>query len=342
MRPPPAPSVAAPSIPTSAERAALFGPPGDARSPRATSPWRAGGGFATASALRGGSPSRATSAARCAKAERLPPAAVDVVADQLGADPEAFDLHAAREGTRRELAELLGLRTVGRSDHRAAAATERDTPVVSGVVDALKGSRILVPRPALVERLGLRLGGSTPRPARRCRPSSPNGSRGRAAPCSAGSGRPPRASRRGAWPARWSGSVACAPSRSPTSAAMRSTRTAAGRSRARPRSRTPASGSRPREECCMAVLVVFVIERRAALTDLGAEMWSRMTAPPRRARPAGRPGPRRWRGTPRDHLLPCRALEAARREGRDRAGAGASCRARWQPPRSPPLWAPPR
>ena len=101
--------------------------------------------------------------------ERVPAAVVDVVADQLGVEADVFDDHAVRDETRREhaleLAGPLGLGTVGQADYRAAiaagavaapaSATERGAPIVMAVVEHPKARRILVPRPALVERLSL-------------------------------------------------------------------------------------------------------------------------------------------------------------------------------------------
>ncbi len=109
-----------------------------------------------------------------------------VVADQLGVEAEVFDDHAARDETRREhaaeIADLLGLRTVGQADCRAAiaagaaaaSATERGVPIVSGVVEALRSRRPLVPGPALVERPALaRRGPGAARGASRSGPAPP-------------------------------------------------------------------------------------------------------------------------------------------------------------------------
>ena len=99
--------------------------------------------------------------------EEPPVAVVDVVADQLGVDPDAFELYGARDETRREhaveIADLLGLRTIAQRDYRAviaagaltAAATERGVPIVTSIIAELKEQGILVPAPALVERFAL-------------------------------------------------------------------------------------------------------------------------------------------------------------------------------------------
>ena len=172
MRPSPAPSAAAPSILTPAGRAALFDPPHDHdEAVRRCS--LAPDDFASASRRRR-LHNRLGFAVQLAlvrdlgrtlrPAERTPSAVIDVVADQLSAGPEAFDLHAMRDETRREhaaeIADLLGLRTIRQRDYRAAiaadamaaAATEQGVPTVTAVVEALKSRRILVPGPALVER----------------------------------------------------------------------------------------------------------------------------------------------------------------------------------------------
>ena len=99
--------------------------------------------------------------------EELPNAVVDIVADQLAIDPDAFESYGARDETRREhaleIAVLLGLRTIAQRDYRAAiaagataaAATERGVPIVTAVLADLKERRILVPAPALIERFAL-------------------------------------------------------------------------------------------------------------------------------------------------------------------------------------------
>ena len=76
----------------------------------------------------------------------------------------------------------------------------------------------------------------------------------------------------------------------------------------------------------MAILAVFVIERRAALIDLGVEMWSRMIAAAHRRAEASREARRLARAEAlevfaRNHLLLCWALEDAHRGGQDLAGA---------------------
>ena len=71
---------------------------------------------------------------------------------------------------------------------------------------------------------------------------------------------------------------------------------------------------------------LFVIERRAALIDLGVEMWSRMIAAAHRRAEASREARRLARAEAlevfaRNHLLLCWALEDAHRGGQDLAGA---------------------
>ena len=99
--------------------------------------------------------------------EELSPALVDVFADQLGIDTDAFDLYGARDETRREhaleIADLIGLRTIAQRDYRAviaaavltAAATERGAPIVTAVLVDPKERGILVWAPALIGRFAL-------------------------------------------------------------------------------------------------------------------------------------------------------------------------------------------
>ena len=89
--------------------------------------------------------------------EALPPAVIDVVAEQVGVVPSAFDQYARRDETRREHASKivrhLDLRTLRQADYRiaitagaaAAAGTERVEPIVRAVIDDLKLRRIIVP-----------------------------------------------------------------------------------------------------------------------------------------------------------------------------------------------------
>ena len=99
--------------------------------------------------------------------ESLPDAVVEAVADQLGVEPAIFELYARRDGTRREyageIAALLDLRSMRQADYRGsiqaaaacAAGTDRGEPIARAVVADLKERRITMPPPALVERLAL-------------------------------------------------------------------------------------------------------------------------------------------------------------------------------------------
>jgi TnpA family transposase len=99
--------------------------------------------------------------------EMLPAALVEVVAEQLGVDPTAFDLYARRDETRREhvgeIIALLGLRAMREADYRssilaaaqAAVATERGEPIVRAILEDLRLRRIIVPPPDLIERFAL-------------------------------------------------------------------------------------------------------------------------------------------------------------------------------------------
>ena len=359
MRPSPAPSAAAPTILTPAERAALFDPPHD----HDEAVWRcslAADDVALASRRR--RPQNRLGFAvqltlvrdlgRTLRAgEQLPPAVIDVVADQLGADPEAFDLYAGRDETRREhaaeIAALLGLRTIAQADYRAAiavgaavaAATERGVPIVTGVVEHLKSHCILVPRPALVERLALAGRAQARREAHRALARGLDGAT-RAALQALLTERAEGGDRT---VFGWIGEAPEGPTQRNLTGAVERLRRL--RAIAVPDERRHAVHAnrygliareakvtsarellKLREERRMAVLVVFVIERRAALTDLGVEMWSRMIAAAHRRAEASREARRLARAEAlevfaRNHLLLCWALEDARREGRDLAGA---------------------
>ena len=99
--------------------------------------------------------------------EMLSGALIDVVADQLGIEPAGFDLYARRDETRREHAAAiivhLGLRTIRQSDYRTlimaaaqcAAGTEKGEPIVRAIIDDLKQRRVIVPVAGLVERFAL-------------------------------------------------------------------------------------------------------------------------------------------------------------------------------------------
>jgi TnpA family transposase len=99
--------------------------------------------------------------------EALPDVIIDVVAEQLGVEPSAFDRYARRDETRREhageIVRHLDLRTIRQADYRiaimagaaAAIGTEQGEPIVRAVIDDLKLRRIIVPPALLVERFAL-------------------------------------------------------------------------------------------------------------------------------------------------------------------------------------------
>ena len=120
MRPSPAPSTTAPTILTPAERAASFDPPSDhvarrarLRRDEAARRCSLASDDVALAARRRRARYRLGFAVRLAlvrdlgrtlrAGERPPMAVIDMVADQLGTDPEAFDLCAARDGTRPRL-----------------------------------------------------------------------------------------------------------------------------------------------------------------------------------------------------------------------------------------------
>jgi len=86
---------------------------------------------------------------------------------QLGISADALALYAQREETRREhLAELqayLGVRPFGREDYRSTAevaleeatGTDRGDALVAAMIDHLRRQRVLLPAPAVLERIGL-------------------------------------------------------------------------------------------------------------------------------------------------------------------------------------------
>lgn len=99
--------------------------------------------------------------------EELPTAVIEVIADQLGIAPAVFELYARRDATRREhVGEIIAhlrLRTIRQSDYRAAilagaasaVGTEKGEAIVRAILDDLKARRILVPVASLVERFAL-------------------------------------------------------------------------------------------------------------------------------------------------------------------------------------------
>ena len=278
-------------------------------------------------------------------------AVVDAVAEQLGIDPDAFELYGARDETRREhareIARLRDLRTIGQDNYRAAiargamaaAATERGLPIVTAILEDLKERRILVPVPALVERFALAGRAQARRHAARelgrdvdeatlellkallSERVEPDG------PILFG----------------WIGAAPEGPSHKNLSGVIerlrrvRAIRLADERRRrihanryamiAREAKLTPARellrvGTTRRT----AVLVAFAIERQAALTDLAIDMFDKLIgAAHRRAETV-----RRTRqldradameAFARNHLALCRALSAARENGRPLGGA---------------------
>ncbi len=101
-------------------------------------------------------------------AEEIPPRAMlRYVADQVGADPEAFELYARREETRRDhtarLMVYLDTRSATAQDRRAAllaaiqtAAMSDDGPAIaSSIVTTLRERGSLLPAIDTIERIGL-------------------------------------------------------------------------------------------------------------------------------------------------------------------------------------------
>ena len=101
------------------------------------------------------------------RGEAISAAAIEILGDQLRIDPAVFETYAAREETRREHAReivaALNLRAPAIRDYRrlitvgaqAARATERGEPIVLAILEDLKASGILVGEPSQVERLAL-------------------------------------------------------------------------------------------------------------------------------------------------------------------------------------------
>jgi len=99
--------------------------------------------------------------------QQPPLAMLDFVAGQRGIPTTAFADYARRDQTRREhaaeLHTLLGLRSFRLSDWRdclrvgadAAWATDRGEPIVQTMLTHLRARGVLVPDPAVLERIGL-------------------------------------------------------------------------------------------------------------------------------------------------------------------------------------------
>lgn len=98
----------------------------------------------------------------------VPPAPmIAFVAKQAGADPALFGDYARRAETRREhlleLQKFLGLQSFGFGDWRAclrvgadaAWATDRGEPIILAMLAYLRATGVLVPSPAVLERIGL-------------------------------------------------------------------------------------------------------------------------------------------------------------------------------------------
>lgn len=95
------------------------------------------------------------------------PIVLDFIADQLGINPNAFVDYAGRITTRREhageLLAMLGLRPTTREDYRpltleaanAANGTDRADLIVLSLIEYLRSNKIILPRPAILERIAL-------------------------------------------------------------------------------------------------------------------------------------------------------------------------------------------
>jgi len=100
-------------------------------------------------------------------AEPPPAAMIGFVAHQLSLPPDIFADYALRDQTRREhaveLQRQLGLRSFGLADWRAclrvgvdaAWATDRGEPIAQAMIAHLRANGIVLPSPAVLERIGL-------------------------------------------------------------------------------------------------------------------------------------------------------------------------------------------
>ena len=98
----------------------------------------------------------------------MPPAAMlTVLATQTGCEPDAFADYAARDTTLREhraaIERRLGLRAFERADRamafatasEVATSTDRCDAIVAAMVERLRGAGVVLPVPALLERIAL-------------------------------------------------------------------------------------------------------------------------------------------------------------------------------------------
>jgi len=100
-------------------------------------------------------------------AEPPPPTMIGFVAHQLSLSPDIFADYALRDQTQRghavELQRHLGLRSFGLADWQAclrvgvdaAWATDRGEPIAQAMIAHLRANGIVVPSPAVLERIGL-------------------------------------------------------------------------------------------------------------------------------------------------------------------------------------------
>ncbi len=99
--------------------------------------------------------------------EAPPTAMLAVLAAQIGCAPDAFADYAARDTTLREhraaIERRLGLRTFERADRgmvfatasEVAASTDRCDAIVAAMVERLRGAGVVLPVPAVLERIAL-------------------------------------------------------------------------------------------------------------------------------------------------------------------------------------------
>ena len=99
--------------------------------------------------------------------ETPPPAVLNYIAEQLALLPRLFADYAARDETRREhlleLCQHLQMRPFRRADLRSmfevalqtANGTDRGEVIVSAMIEKLRAASILLPAPAVLERIGL-------------------------------------------------------------------------------------------------------------------------------------------------------------------------------------------
>jgi hypothetical protein len=124
----------------------------------------------------------------------VPPAPmIAFVVRQAGVDPALFGDYTGRAETRREhlleLQKFLGLRSFGLNDWRAclrvgtetAWATDRGEPIILAMLAHLRATGVLVPSPAVLERIGLAAHGR--KPSRHLRPVCPTRSGTRSPAC---------------------------------------------------------------------------------------------------------------------------------------------------------------